>query len=86
MVAELGDMATGDIALGDPATELARAGNELDLLVIGSRNYGPLRRLMLGSTSSKLVHRAPCPVLVTTRSVEDDARPGETVSAAAPAS
>jgi hypothetical protein len=26
---------------------------------------------MLGSTSSKLVHRAPCPVLVTTRSVED---------------
>ena len=26
---------------------------------------------MLGGTSSKLVHHAPCPVLVTTRTVQD---------------
>jgi nucleotide-binding universal stress UspA family protein len=64
---ELGDIATGDIAFGEPARELAFEGNHLDLLVTGSRGYGPLRRLMLGSTSSKLVHEAPCPVLVLTR-------------------
>jgi nucleotide-binding universal stress UspA family protein len=73
ITADLGEIATGDIAFGDPATELAYEGNRVDLLVTGSRNYGPIRRLMLGSTSSKLVHSAPCPVLVTTRSVEDDA-------------
>jgi hypothetical protein len=27
---------------------------------------------MLGSTSSKLVHQAPCPVLVLTRTSEDE--------------
>jgi nucleotide-binding universal stress UspA family protein len=86
IVAELGDIATGDIAFGDPATELAYEGNGLDLLVTGSRNYGPIRRLMLGSTSSKLVHQAPCPVLVTTRSIEDDAAAPETASAATQAS
>ena len=79
-VADIGAFATGEVAHGEPAEELAFAGNSLDLLVTGSRNYGPIRRLMLGSTSSKLVHQAPCPVLVATRSVEDDPE------AAAPAS
>jgi nucleotide-binding universal stress UspA family protein len=82
---ELGDIATGDIAFGDPARELAFEGNHLDLLVTGSRGYGPVRRLMLGSTSAKLVHEAPCPVLVLTRSAADErAQPDEssaTVSA-----
>jgi nucleotide-binding universal stress UspA family protein len=68
VVAELGPIATGDVVVGLPARELAFAGNELDLLVTGSRNYGPLRRLVLGSTSARLVHEAPCPVLVATRS------------------
>jgi len=86
ITAELGEIATGDIAFGDPATELAFESNHIDLLVTGSRNYGPIRRLMLGSTSSKLVHQAPCPVLVTTRSVEDESEAAQTVSAAAPAS
>jgi nucleotide-binding universal stress UspA family protein len=71
VVADLGPIATGEIAFGEAADALAFAGTSLDLLVTGSRNYGPIRRLMLGSTSSKLVHWAPCPVLVTTRSVED---------------
>jgi nucleotide-binding universal stress UspA family protein len=70
LLAELGDIATGEVVVGDPSTELAYAGNELDLLVTGSRGYGPLRRLMLGSTSTRLVHEAPCPVLVLTRGAE----------------
>jgi len=70
VAAELGDVASGELVVGDPPTELAYAGNELDLLVTGSRGYGPVRRLMLGSTSAKLVHEAPCPVLVLTRGAE----------------
>ena len=73
MLAELGEPATGEVVTGNPATELAYAGNDLDLLVTGSRNYGPVRRLMLGSTSTRLVHEAPCPVLVLTRGAEADA-------------
>jgi nucleotide-binding universal stress UspA family protein len=73
MLGELGGIATGEIVIGNPATELAYAGNELDLLVTGARGYGPVRRLMLGSTSTRLVREAPCPVLVLTRGAEAEA-------------
>jgi nucleotide-binding universal stress UspA family protein len=82
LVAELGDVASGELVLGDPPTELAYAGNELDLLVTGSRGYGPVRRLMLGSTSAKLVHAAPCPVLVLTRGAEADTEHAAAVGSA----
>jgi nucleotide-binding universal stress UspA family protein len=72
LVAELGEIASGTLAFGDPAIELAYEGNRLDLLVVGSRDYGPIRRLVLGSTSSKLVHQAPCPVLVLARTASDE--------------
>jgi nucleotide-binding universal stress UspA family protein len=84
-LAELGDLATGEVVVGDPATELAYAGNGLDLLVTGSRGYGPVRRLMLGSTSARLVREAPCPVLVLTRGAEVDAENGVAAPASATA-
>jgi nucleotide-binding universal stress UspA family protein len=83
LLADLGDIATGEVVVGDPTTELAYAGNQLDLLVTGSRGYGPVRRLMLGSTSAKLVRGAPCPVLVLTRGAE--AEPEQAPSGAATA-
>lgn len=53
---------------GDPALELGRAcERDVDLLVIGSRSYGPLTRVLLGSVSRALVKKAVCPVLVTRR-------------------
>jgi nucleotide-binding universal stress UspA family protein len=53
---------------GDPATELARECEEgVDLLVVGSRGYGPLTRVLLGSVSRKVIHDAPCPVLAVRR-------------------
>ena len=52
---------------GDPADVLAAEGAELDLLVVGSRGYGPLRRTLLGGVSAKIMRSAPCPVLVTPR-------------------
>ena len=54
---------------GREATELALQGVDLDLLVVGSRGYGPLRRTLVGSVSDELVRTAPCPVLVVPRGV-----------------
>lgn len=65
---------------GDPAHELAEASSGFDLLVAGSRGYGPLRRVLLGSVSSRLVREANCPLLLLPRSVADAAE-----EAAAPA-
>jgi nucleotide-binding universal stress UspA family protein len=52
---------------GDPAAALAARGVELDLLVIGSRGYGPLRRVLLGGVAAEVMRTAPCPVIVVPR-------------------
>ena len=53
---------------GDPAMELVRACEEgVDLLVVGSRGYGPLKRVLLGSVSRQVAQKASCPVLVAKR-------------------
>jgi nucleotide-binding universal stress UspA family protein len=81
VVAQLGETATGEVVVGDPVAELSYAANDLDLLVTGSRDYGPVRRVMLGSTSNKLVHQAPCPVLVITRGAVEHAAEGAQAAA-----
>jgi nucleotide-binding universal stress UspA family protein len=55
------------VAYGHPAEELALYGASLDLLVLGSRGYGPVARLGFGSISQQLAHIARCPLLVLTR-------------------
>jgi nucleotide-binding universal stress UspA family protein len=53
---------------GAAAPELEKAcATGVDLLVLGSRGYGPVRRVLLGSASGHAVRHAPCPVLVTRR-------------------
>ena len=49
---------------GDPATEIVRfAHNEsCDLILMPTRGYGVLRRLLLGSVTAKVLHDADCPV------------------------
>jgi nucleotide-binding universal stress UspA family protein len=54
-------------AYGSPVEELALYSASLDLLVVGSRNYGPIGRLVHGSTSQQLARSARCPLLVLTR-------------------
>jgi nucleotide-binding universal stress UspA family protein len=54
-------------AYGQPAVELAMYSASLDLLIVGSRSYGPIGRLVHGSTSQQLAHMARCPLLVLTR-------------------
>lgn len=54
---------------GEPGNELASAAAEaaLDVLVLGSRGYGPLRSALLGSTSGEVASSAALPVLVLPR-------------------
>ncbi|HEX2468286.1 MAG TPA: universal stress protein [Solirubrobacterales bacterium] len=69
---------------GDPAAALAARGVELDLLVIGSRGYGPLRRVLLGGVSAEVMRTAPCPVIVVPRAsaptTDDSARAAATAA------
>lgn len=62
-----GKEASGRLLDGDAASELAEASAELDLLVLGSRGYGPVRSVLLGSVSRALVRSAACPVVVLPR-------------------
>ena len=53
---------------GEPVERLLdRAGQGLDLLVLGSRGFGPVMRIMIGSVSTRIIRQAPCPVLVVPR-------------------
>lgn len=55
------------VVYGHPAEELARYSSSVGLLVVGSRGYGPIGRLVHGSTSRQLVHSAHSPLLVLPR-------------------
>jgi nucleotide-binding universal stress UspA family protein len=55
-------------AYGDPVEELTLYSASLDLLVVGSRGYGPLGRLVYGGVTQRLARTARCPLLVLTRS------------------
>jgi nucleotide-binding universal stress UspA family protein len=50
-----------------PGEELAAFSGEVDLLIVGSRNYGPARRMMVGSTSNHLQRHARGPLLILPR-------------------
>lgn len=78
-----GGSAGGEILSGDPADALAAASSDLDLLVCGSRGYGPARTLLLGGTSHALVRTAACPVVVVPPGspLRDTDRPGDAVPA-----
>jgi nucleotide-binding universal stress UspA family protein len=63
----MGLEASGDGVVGLAVDELAELSHEVDLLVVGSRGWGPVRRLLLGSTSERLVREAACPVIAVPR-------------------
>lgn len=62
--------AHGEILHGSPPKVLAAAAEDLDLLVLGSRGYGPLNAVLLGGVSHALLRDAPCPVVVLPRGAE----------------
>jgi nucleotide-binding universal stress UspA family protein len=60
--------AHGQLLEGDPAEVLtAEAESGIDLMISGSRAYGPLGHVLVGTVSAKLVRSALCPVLVVPR-------------------
>jgi nucleotide-binding universal stress UspA family protein len=53
---------------GEPGPAIVNAVDGIvDLLVCGSRSYGPVQRALLGSVSSTLLEGATHPVLVLPR-------------------
>jgi nucleotide-binding universal stress UspA family protein len=57
---------TVQAAIGLPAEELLRAADDThaDMIVVGARGSGGLKKLLLGSVSTHLTHYAHCPVAV----------------------
>jgi nucleotide-binding universal stress UspA family protein len=53
---------------GDPGQVLAERSGVFDLLVVGSRGYGPVRHALEGNVSGKVMREAASPVLVVPRS------------------
>ncbi|MDQ2897718.1 MAG: universal stress protein [Actinomycetota bacterium] len=66
-VSDLKVEATVAVTRGRSADALRELSAELDLLVIGSRRWGPLARLLLGGTGEGLVHGSRCPLLIVAR-------------------
>jgi nucleotide-binding universal stress UspA family protein len=54
-------------AVGEPASILSEASEDLDLLVLGSRGYGPMRSVLVGGVAGRVVRDAACPVIVLPR-------------------
>ena len=59
---------------GEVVESLAALGpDDVDVLVCGSRGYGPTRRVLLGGVSSRLIRRARLPVVVVPRATSASA-------------
>ena len=54
---------------GDPRDEIVREARDwqADLVVVGARGVGGVKRLLLGSVSENVLRTARCPVLVVKR-------------------
>jgi nucleotide-binding universal stress UspA family protein len=54
------------VLYGSPAEAIAEeaAAGDVGMLVVGSRGYGAVARMFLGSVSDRVVHISPKPVLV----------------------
>jgi nucleotide-binding universal stress UspA family protein len=57
------------VTVGNPARDLIAQSEDADLVVVGSRAYGPHRAVLLGSVSGALVRKAACPVIVVPRGI-----------------
>ncbi|WP_210493182.1 universal stress protein [Patulibacter sp. SYSU D01012] len=59
-----GDVPTDPCLLEGPTTEVLGAIDDVELLVLGSRGFGPVERVLLGSVSTRVARHAAAPLLV----------------------
>lgn len=62
---EMGGEVTTHLSMGTPSQVILSRAEELPAaaIVMGTRGLTGLRHLLLGSTTERVMHRAPCPVL-----------------------
>jgi nucleotide-binding universal stress UspA family protein len=58
---------------GNPYEELVSYAeqHDMDMIVLGTRGHGLVKSLLIGSTTDRVVRRAPCPVLSVSRKVQN---------------
>ncbi len=61
-----GGKVRGHLSVGTPWIEIVKVATQLraDLIVIGTRDLGAVKRFFLGSVAAEVVKKAPCPVHV----------------------
>ena len=55
---------SGEVIVADPAVALVEESSKAAVVYVGARGLGVVRRLLLGSVSSKVATYAKCPVVV----------------------
>ncbi len=65
--ADMGAQARIEVMCHRPAEALTALSENVDLVVIGSRRWGPAARVLMGSTGEGLLQRAACPVVTVPR-------------------
>lgn len=72
LLSTLNSIDTGNVQIlkkqlpGHPASVILQEITEekIDLVIMGSRGYGPISGSLLGSVSQRVLHNARCPVLI----------------------
>ena len=61
----LGSIPVTSVSVGRPFSEIIAYAREhdIDIIVIGTHGRGAIAHMLLGSTTEKVVRKAPCPVL-----------------------
>src|SRR5215211_7475714 len=59
-----------DVSVQDAADFLIAASQNVDLLICGSRGYGPKRAVLLGGVSRRVATESSCPVIVLARGID----------------
>jgi nucleotide-binding universal stress UspA family protein len=57
----------GTICVGKAADRLVALTEAVDVMVVGSRGYNPLKAVLLGGVSGQVIRSAACPVIVVPR-------------------
>ena len=59
---------------GRPGEVLVKVAEEedADVIVVGTRGHGKLRRAIMGTVSDYVTHHAPCPVMVCRHKVSEN--------------